>query len=240
LGSRLAVHHQCFRSPEATRHAASLFLRWNPDVPYYLWSDAGDDFSELARSLNINYQRSEINVGHSRYNQEQLYELLSRIRQTANSSGADLILWMEDDVITRKQLKIASDVQSTCLSTTHKIWPACHDLLRQKYHVEPNVPSWGMAGGSLLNGRLFRERWPLIHEFASVDYPHLLKTCGPEVAYADVLMQMIHMIAEVPCEIGKYVVDHCERPFPGIPLLRNIRKFHYNRKPLVHGIKTYY
>jgi hypothetical protein len=240
LESRLAVHHQCFRSAKATRYAASRFLQWNREVPYYLWSDAGDDFSELARSLKINYRYSDINVGHSRYTPDKLYELLARIKQTADSTGADLILWMEDDVITRKKLNIAMGVQSTCLLTTHKIWPACHELLRQKYAVEPNVPSWGMAGGSLLNGNLFRQQWPLIHEFVYVDYPHLLETCGAEVGYGDVLLQMIHMIAEIPCDVGKYVVDHCEKPFPDIPWLRNIRKYHYNQKPLVHGIKTYY
>lgn len=234
------MHHQCFRSAEATEFAACQFLRWNQEVPYYLWSDAGDDFSSLARKIGASYHYSDINVGHSRYTPQKLYELFSRIKQTADTSQADLILWMEDDVITRKKLKIAKHVRSTCLSTTHTIWPGCHALLRNKYNVEPNVPAWGMAGGSLLNGNLFRQRWGLIHEFVHVDYPHLLNICGSEVGYGDVLLQMIHMIAEIPCEPGKYVVDHCEKPFPHIPLLRRIRKYHYNQKPLVHGIKTHY
>lgn len=237
---RLAAHHQCFKSQRATEYAARLFLKWNPGVPYYLWSDGGDDYTSLAQELRLHYSFSGINVGYKHYTPDGLVELFRRVKQTAEESGADLILWMEDDVITRAQLNIAADVQSTCLRTTHRIWPACHDLLRNKYGVEPNVPSWGMAGGSLLNGHLFRKRWPMIEEFARADYPKLIEACGSEVGYGDILMQMVHMIANVPCKVGGYVVDHCEKPFPTIPILRSIRRLHYNRKPLIHGIKTHY
>jgi len=237
---RLAAHHQCFKSQRATEHAARLFLSWNPDVPYYLWSDCGDDYTNLAEELRLHYSFSPINVGYKHYGPEALVELFRRVKQTAEESGADLILWMEDDVITRARLKIAATVQSTCLRTTHRIWPACHALLRDKYGVEPNVPSWGMAGGSLLNGNLFRTQWSMIENFARIDYPELIKVCGPEVGYGDILMQMVHMIAMIPCDVGGYVVDHCEKPFPTIPILRSIRRLHYNRKPLIHGIKTHY
>jgi len=236
----LAVHHQCYKSPRATQHAAELFLRWNPGIPYFLYSDCGDDYTDLAAQLRLVYQFSNINVGYNHYTPDRLIELFSRIKTTSDQSQADLILWMEDDVVTRGRLRIHPQVQSTCLSTTHSIWPACHQLLRKKYKTEPNVPSWGMAGGSLLNGALFRDHWSMIRAFAYDDYPFLIQECGPEVGYFDILLQMIHMIARVPCAVGEYVVDHCERPFPSIPLFRNIRKFHYNRKPLVHGIKSHY
>lgn len=240
MPTRLAVHHQCYKSPRATQHAAELFLRWNPGTPYFLYSDCGDDYTDLAAELGLTYRFSDTNVGHSHYSSDQLLELFSRIKSTADSSQADLILWMEDDVVTRGRLKISPQVHSTCLATTHVIWPACHQLLRDKYKTEPNVPSWGMAGGAMLNGKLFRDQWPMIKQFVLDDYPYLIKECGSEVCYGDILLQMIHMIADVPCSVGRYVVDHCERPFPAIPVLRYLRKFHYNRKPLIHGIKSHY
>jgi len=237
----LAVHHQCFKDYTATEFAIEKFRHFHPDTPYYLWSDAGGDFSAIANKYSANYHYSHINVGHSLYDVKQLNELVQRIRATALSSGAKLILWMEDDVLTRRQLKLKPEIEAGCLPYTGNIlWHECIDLIRYKYELEPTQTWFGMAGGALINGALFREKWDLIEEFTCVDYPRLLETCGKQVGYADVVLQMLHLIANIQCQQGGYVCDVNERLYPNTPLVRRAKKWWLNKSALVHGYKKYY
>jgi len=239
--SSLAVHHQCFKDHTATEFAIEKFRHFHPDTPYYLWSDAGADFSGVAKEYNAVYNYSRVNVGHSLYSVPQLKELLERIRVTAQSSQAKLILWMEDDVLVRGKIRLEPEVEAGCLPYTgNLLWQPCVDLIRFKYKLEPKQEWFGMAGGALINGNLFRNRWELIEEFASVDYPELLETCGPQVGYGDVILQMIHLIADIPCKQGGYVIDVNERIMPKIPLLRRSKKWWIRPSALVHGYKKHY
>ena len=237
----LAVHHQCFRDQVATDFAISRFRKHHPDLPYHLWSDAGADFTEIAKKHNAHYSYSSKNVGHSLYDAEQLDELLKRIQSTAIQTGADLVLWMEDDVLTRGRIQVPADTQAGCLAATgNKLWPECIALIKDKYNVSPNQSWFGMAGGALINGELFRNHWNIIEEFSQVDYPALIKSCGPQIGYGDVILQMIHLIADITCLQGGYVIDTNERIAQNTPLLRRLKKWRLFSSPLVHGYKKHY
>jgi hypothetical protein len=237
----LAVHHQCFRDQLATDFAISRFRKHHPELPYHLWSDAGADFTEIAKKHNAYYSYSSKNVGHSLYSSEQLLELLKRIKSTAVHTGADLILWMEDDVLTRGRLNLPWGTKAGCFANTgNNLWPECIALIKDKYKVDPKQTWFGMAGGALINGDLFRNKWGLVEEFSQVDYPSLINSCGSQVGYGDVILQMIHLIADIPCLQGGYVIDINERLFRNTPFIRRLKKWRLFSSPLVHGYKKHY
>jgi hypothetical protein len=148
---------------------------------------------------------------------------------------------MEDDVLTRSRIQLPEGTQAGCLAATgNTLWPECIALIKDKYNIIPNQTWFGMAGGALINGELFRNKWSLIEEFSQIDYPYLIKSCGAQVGYADVALQMLHLIAEIPCIHSGYAIDINERFFNSIPLLRRLKKWRILSSSLVHGYKKHY
>jgi len=238
-GPRFAVHHQCFRNKSATEFALSEFIKFNNDIQYFLYSDAGDDFSDVAKRYGLVYNYSSINVGHSGYTVDQLLELFKRIRETAVVSSASLILWMEDDVLTRGKINVDVGVESSCIRAySNKLFIPCLQLLEEKYGIQPSQNWWGMAGGSLLNADLFRNRWPLIEEYVLKDYPLLVEKCGNKICYGDICLQMVHLIADIPCVVGKYVAEYRSRRIYDPRRLLDFFKF--RQIPMLHNYKKFY
>jgi hypothetical protein len=54
MKKQFSVYHQCFDNIKATEFAVANFRDHNPNVPYYLLSDGGLDFSEIAK-ISLSY-----------------------------------------------------------------------------------------------------------------------------------------------------------------------------------------
>jgi len=237
---RLAVYHQCFRNQKATAFALQAFFRHNPGVPYFLWSDAGDDFSGIASHYaDVIFRRSEVNAGKNQYTLDNLVEVFSRIKEVAELTRADLILNMEDDVLTRSKITIQPGTVCSSLHVPGNRLPvACTRLLREKYQLEPLQDWYGMAGGCFLNGSLFRDQWPLIQEFVFRDYPLLFREGGLAVSHEDILFHLIHAIAGLHPEHRSYVRQFTRRSrFSPLRIYDIVR---YGHAPLLHNFKKYY
>lgn len=240
MSAKLAVYHQCFQNQKATAFALRAFVRHNPGVPYFLWSDAGHDFSGLASHYaDVTFKRSEINAGKNQYTLDRLVEVFSRIREVAELTGADLILNMEDDVLTRSKIRIKLGIACSSLCVPgNKLPAACLRLLREKYQIEPQQDWYGMAGGCFLNGRLFRDQWPLIEDFLYCDYPFLLKQGGLAISHEDILFHLVHAIAGLRPDCRSYVRQFIRRSW--YSPLRILDIVRYGYAPLLHNYKRYY
>jgi len=48
MSKTFTAYHQCYKNKKATEFAIQKFRQYNPDAPYYLISDNGEDFSDIA------------------------------------------------------------------------------------------------------------------------------------------------------------------------------------------------
>ncbi len=240
MAPSLAVYHQCFKNKRATAFALNAFLKHNPGVPYFLWSDGGYDFSDIALGYpEVCYRYSSINSGKNHYTPEKVFEVFSRIRSVAVATCADLILNMEDDVLTRGALCVPQYITCSSIYAPGNKFPAsCLQLLRDKYDIEPFQDWYGMAGGSLINGALFRDKWQLVEEFLLSDYRSLFAVSGESVSHEDILISLLHMIAGLRPKAGFGVRQYIHRK--PLSLLRVYDFARYRQAPLLHNFKQYY
>ena len=93
------VHHQCFKNKEATKFSISSFREYNPEVPYVLWSDAGDDYSDV-EDVNYFYEkiREEVVKANNLYWSFNLYDFGEPLKFMEYSSEYNAFVKMHTDL----------------------------------------------------------------------------------------------------------------------------------------------
>ena len=109
MSKTFTVYHQCYKNKKATEFVIQQFRQYNPDVPYYLISDNGEDFSDIAEKYNCYFVLDENNTGMNYLPTEHAKILYQRLVNCFNHFNTDYVLLMEDDVLCRGKLLIEDD-----------------------------------------------------------------------------------------------------------------------------------
>ena len=166
-----AAYHQCFDNKKATDFSIGEFRKHNPDIPYYLISDAGIDFSDIAMKYNCYYVYDEVNTGMNYLSAEHAKILYNRLVDCFNHFKTDYVLLMEDDVLCRGSIQIEGDFNlAMSYVPGNKVY--LYDKIVEKYNSNPNVDWYGATGGSILNKNLFTEEKNIqkVQQFIDEDY----------------------------------------------------------------------
>lgn len=100
---KIGAYFQCFNQKKATFETLKSFRKYYPDAPVYLLSDKGEDFSEIARHFNCDYEYSEENIAY--WPCKNIIGWLARINKVCEKfSDCDWILLLEDDVRVRDKI----------------------------------------------------------------------------------------------------------------------------------------
>ena len=103
---KIGVYFQVFNQKKATFETLKSFRKYYPDAPVYLLSDKGDDFSEIARHFNCDYEYSEENIAY--WPCKNIPGWLSRLNKVCEKYyDCDWILLLEDDVRVRDKISYA-------------------------------------------------------------------------------------------------------------------------------------
>lgn len=166
---RLGAYHQCYKNRKATEFAMRNFIKHNPEVPYCLVSDAGDDFSDLAQKYGCEYLSYDTNVGMDYLPKEHAKLLLKRVDDCFNLLDVEYLILMEDDVFCRGPVEFDFDFD---LGSHHVVGNKLHlyeSIL--KYNPTPNVDWNGACGGAILNRILFNENnWETMNRFFDEEF----------------------------------------------------------------------
>lgn len=222
------VHHQCFKNKEATKFAITSFKEYNPEVPYVLWSDAGDDYSDVD---GVNYFHSPINVGYRFYDKDKAFELVDRVRKSCElNPSLPYVMWMEDDVLVKGPVKVPSGIDF-CAGPDmgNKYQPGVIEYLIGKYNVNPNFDFYCTAGGTIMSTDVFTTNFSLLERFLDEDYEYIVEKMWRDLPHHDIMIMTLHLIC------GKqYSVNPCH-----VELLRN-PDWKNEKYTVVHGYKDNY
>lgn len=190
------AYHQCFDNKKATDFAIGEFRKHNPDTPYYLISDAGIDFSDLAEKYNCYYVYDEVNTGMNYLPAEHVKVLFNRLINCFNHFKTDYVLLMEDDVLCRGKLEIEDEFNLAMSNVPgNKIY--LYDKIVKKYNSTPNVDWYGATGGSFLNKNLFtqEENIKKVYKFIDEDYDQ-------KIGSMDQLITTLYLVCGYDCSIN--------------------------------------
>jgi hypothetical protein len=218
------AYHQCFNNRKATEFAIEQFRKYNPDVPYLLLSDAGDDFSDLAEKYNCIWMYDNKNVGMDYLPPEDAMILYSRLVNCFQILNTDYVLLMEDDVLCRAKLEMGDEDFDLSASyvpgNTLQLW----DIILEKYNSNPNINWYGATGGSFLNKNIFTEKQyiDLIHKFILEDH---ISDAGS----MDQFITTLYLICKKNCGVNELLGETHRNP-----------NWQNSNLPLIHCYKEMY
>lgn len=223
MNKTFAAYHQCYRNKKATEFAIRQFREHNPDVPYYLISDNGDDFSDIAEKYDCYFVLDENNTGMNYLPAEHAKILYQRLVDCFNHFKTDYVLLMEDDVLCRGKLLIEDDFNlAMSYVPGNKVY--LYDTIVEKYNPNPNVDWYGATGGSFLNKNIFtvKENKEKILHFIEND--HI-----PEIGSMDQFITTLYLICGYDCSVNNLLGETHRTP-----------NWQESDLPLIHCYKDMY
>lgn len=223
MSKTFAAYHQCYKNKKATEFAISEFRTHNPDVPYYLISDNGDDFSDLAEKYNCHYVFDEVNTGMNYLPPEHAKVLYERLVDCFNVFRTDYVLLMEDDVLCRGKINIEDDFNlAMSYVPGNKVY--LYDKIVEKYNSNPNVDWYGATGGSILNKNLFtiEENISKVNQFIEEDH-------DPVMGSMDQFITTLYLVCGYDCSVNNLLGE-----------THRIPNWQQSDLPLIHCYKDMY
>lgn len=219
------VYHQCFNNRKATEFAIEQFRKYNPDVPYLLLSDAGDDFLDLAQKYNCYFVMAPENIGTNYLEKDKAKIYLNRLKSAFEYSETEYMLTMEDDVLCRAEIFIENDFNiAMSYVPGNKLRPHIFEKSIEKYNITPNIDWYGAAGGTFLNRNIFfdEEKVKLVNQFMEEDFE-------PTLGSVDQFIVMLYLICGLNCSVSNAVQHTHMHPNwrdTDIPLIHNFKEMY--------------
>ena len=236
------AHHQCFKNRKATENVVKSFRETNPSDPYVLWSDKGDDYTDLAEKYNIKFVLSEYNVGaHVYKGKEQIFNFFDRIRKTCEMfPDKPYVIWVEDDVLFKGKIKIpeGSDFcgwANIGNSLVHRFGKEKFNELCKKYNVTPNFDYYTAAGGTVLSSDVFTNKFSTVEKYIEEDYTEIQELISeryPDYEKRldyDVEFMMIHLVCGKQYSVWNQITECHKNP-----------NWMSDQYTVIHGYKEYY
>lgn len=202
-----AVYHQCYKDKKATEFAIEQFRKYNPEVPYYLISDSGLDFSDLAEKYNCIWKYDENNVGMDFLPPDDALILYNRLVDCFEVVKTDYVLLMEDDVLCRGKIEKIDGDFNLAMSYVPGNPLVLYNTIVEKYNSNPNVNWFGATGGSILNKNIFTDSKykNLIYKFIKEDH---ISPAGS----MDQFITTLYLICGLDCSVNELLGETHRTP----------------------------
>ena len=228
----------CYNERNAVLYSIERLYTIYENIPCYLVSDGGDDFSFLEEKFsNLKCEMDENkrgkitksdqfqgNIERAAYAENAIYSFLERIRRSIEYCKTDYIIIMEPDVLINGRLNIPKD--SILLGTLINPFdePEIHDLIKE-YGGKP-FNRYG-ATPAIFRSREFMEVYDKI--LSNRDF--ISRSCEilPPVAYSDILLPLIFSLNGYSETFNPDIVECMRNP-----------EWRNQNKPLVHQFREYY
>ena len=235
----LSVFHQCYKQKVATKECIKAFRRFYPKNNYFLISDGGDDFSDLASEFNCSYYHDPVNLGYRDHTHESgIYGMtkdevllwLGRFKLACEINDTKYILMMEDDVLVRGEITIPEDTEFAGLGIPgNKFQPEFMNYLIRKYDVEFNVDYYGTPGGSIFNAHTFLENYDRVIQIFQAEFDYIKDNLSGNLGWVDVWMPTYYFLC------GKKFTQN-----PNLTETTRCYDWEFSNYSLVHQFKKYY
>lgn len=219
---QLCVFFQTYRNRKATEFVIENFRKHHLDSPFTLISDAGCNFSDLAKKYNCNYNHAFINLGRQghqqikkvseypvniglAFNKEETFVWLNRFYQACKygiQNGSTHILMLEDDVYVTNKINFDPIWHFSCgANEGNDINPEVLSYLKSKYNIKPNVNYYACCGGAIFNCEMFVKSYFDIIKFIDDEF-ETIQQMDHRMGWLDFYMHIIYYIIG-----GKYTVN---------------------------------
>lgn len=214
MNINLAIFHQCFKEKAATEFAIEQFLIHNENLrsKYYLVSDGGDDFSDIAKKYNINYYHED-NIGMKIMDGQTALRAIKRIIKLFEISKCNYLMLMEDDILCRGKLDYDHDFNAIGANSKGNLFdPDSLEYIADKYKITIKNNFFNLCGGSLLNKDIFFNRYDYIEHFLLNEHDYICTRskkhdCNWQYGNWDSTISMLYTICEKEIGINEELTE---------------------------------
>jgi hypothetical protein len=217
----LAVYHQGFKNRKATEEAVKNFRKYN-DGPYFLVSDGGEDFSDIAEKYNCHYHHSNWNLGLRDENhpsgiygmeKDEVLEWLHRFYLACTVAESDHIMMMEDDVLVKGNIDIHDDVEFSGLYIPGNVMDQkMIDYLTEKYDAKFYNNWYGIPGGSIFKTKTFVENYDRITKIFDEEFDYIKKNLYGNIGWVDIWMTVYFYLCRKEYTVNPYFTETVSNP----------------------------
>ena len=232
----LAIFHQCYNERQATEFAISEFKKYNPDYKYYLVSDGGEDYADIASKYGAEWNH-ECNTTMNGLTGRVVLKIVDRLIKYFTISNAKYLMLMEDDIWCRGHINFDFEFDAIGANSTGNLYPEnIVYYVNQKYNIDISNKFYNLCGGSIINRNIFFDNYENIKKFLIEDQDLLIQIgttnyCNLNYVYGslDSTLNMLYLIS------GKDSIIN-----PEITETWRDKDWRTNNKKIVHWYKTNY
>lgn len=235
----LSVFHQCYKQRKATTEAIKSFRKFYPTANYFLVSDGGDDFSDIALDLKCHYYHDPVHLGYRDHThssgiygmtKDEVLLWLSRFRLACELNDTKYVMMMEDDVLIRGEIEIPDDTEFSGFALPgNKFQPEFINYLKSKYDVNFNVDYYGTGGGSIFNAETFLKNYDKVTQIFKSEFDFMKNNLCGNLGWVDVWMPIYYFLSG-----KKYTQNYNLTEIPHNP------NWETGNHSIVHQYKKYY
>ena len=217
----LAAYHQAYKNRKATEAAIKSYREHN-DGPYFLVSDGGDDFSDIAKKYDCYYYHSKWNLeprdhthpsGIYGMKKEEILEWLNRFYLACTVQECDHIILMEDDVLVRQKIDVDKDVEFCGVyNPGNKLQRELIDYLEEKYDAKFFNDYFSIPGGSIFNAKTFVENYDRVTKIFEDEVDYIKDNLCRNFGWSDVWMTVYYYLCRKPYTINPYHTEANKNP----------------------------
>jgi hypothetical protein len=188
----LGAFHQAYNNKKATEHAIKNFRKFYPQSPYFLFSDHGLDFSDIAEKYNCYYQYCDYRIGYDKcfgFGKEGSQEWLNRFYTACLTLNSDYVIMMEDDVLIQNEIFVSEEVEFCKLYIpTNKFPSEFIQYLTTKYSAIFHDDWYGSGGGSIFKSSTFIDNYQQISTIFKEEYDYIIENLNVNFGWVDNFM----------------------------------------------------
>jgi hypothetical protein len=228
----------CYNEKSAVLYSVEKLYSIYPEIPCYLVSDGGEDFSFLedrfdrikccvddnTRGKVTKLRSFQDDEERTIYAENSIYSFLDRIRRSVEYCKTDFIIIMEPDVLVKGELNLPDDcvVLGSLVNPFEE--PGIHNLIN-----EYGGKSFNRYGAT---PAIFRcDKFIEVHDFVLKNRDFIRKACEilPEISYSDILIPLIFSLKGYSETFNPDIIECYRNP-----------EWEKSDKPLVHQFRNYY
>lgn len=212
----LAAFHSAYKNKRATEEAIKNFRKFN-DGPYFLVSDGGDDFSDIAKKYNCFYHHSDWNLKLRDHNdpsgiygntKEETLEWLRRFHLACTFEKSDHIMMMEDDVLIKGNISVENDVEFSGLGGPgNRVHQELIDYLTEKYDAKFYNNWYALSGGAIFKTETFIENYDRIVNILDLEFDFIKSNLMKSIGCIDVWMTVYYALCKKNYTVNPYITE---------------------------------
>jgi len=217
---------RAYKNPKATFECLKAFRRFYPETAIYLISDGGDDFGDMARHFECEYERLD-RLGRPPWNAQQMAEWLRRMTVAAERGTSRHLMLLEEDVLIRGVINRSEHfaIAGPHHSFARLSQPLFEHLRARFRHLTSD--HYGGCGGTLMDRQSLFEASSRF-DFASWEF---LAALDHRIAHSDVFLTLLFILAGHPYLSLEDVYCEATQLYPD---------WETDGRPIVHQYKRFY